>query len=193
MNFRRGKQMIVLDTGLQHLSGSSMSIDRLTPPVAHRRWVVHPRNSVNYILNGVAQAAFPKGLDAVHFMGHGQPGRIQLGRERLSEHHAPLFEMLRDRVGTISFFSCQVGGEHQGAGWYRGQPTTFGQRIAGAARAKVVVAQQIQYYQVRNGVIDWGRWEGPVDVYDGNTISTYQQYNPFRGARAFDLEEIIFG
>ncbi len=40
--------------------------------------------------------------------------------------------------------------------------------------------------------INHGRWEGPVDVYEGNTISTHQAYNPFRVARRFDLEEVIF-
>lgn len=195
MNFRRGKQMIVMDTGLQHLSGSRMSTAVLTPPVAYRRWVVHPHNSINYILNGVAQVAHATagGLDAAHFMGHGSPGAIHLGRERLSEHHADLFEMLRGKVGTIAFFSCQVGGEHQGGGWHRGHRTTLGQRIARASGAQVVVAQQIQLYHVRNNEIDWGEWEGPVDVYAGHTISTYQAPNPFRIEPAFNLERIIFG
>lgn len=88
MNFRRGKQMIVLDTGLQHLSGS-----------------------------------------------------------RMSEGHANLFQMLRGNVGTIAFFSCEVGG---------------------------------------------GAWEGPVDVYDHGTSSTYQAHNPFRTEPVLNLERIIF-
>jgi hypothetical protein len=196
MNFRRGKQMIVFDTGLNALSGSQRSFQLKLPP-AHRRWIVHPQNSLNYILNGVAQTAHGTGgLDAVHFMGHGSPGIIRLGLETLSASHSDLFRMLQGQVGTIVFFSCMVGGQHQGSGWHRGHPLTFGQQIARASGSTVVLAQQIQRYRVTAaGEVDFGDWEGPVDVYQGRTIRTYQAAdNPFqRTARPLDLEAIIFG
>jgi hypothetical protein len=97
---------------------------------------------------------------------------------------------------VIVFFSCQVGGEHQGAGgWIRGQPPTFARGIVEATGAKVVVALHNQGYHVRDdGVIDFGAWEGPIDVYEpGGVVSTHQADNPFRGTRQFDLEQVIFG
>jgi hypothetical protein len=196
MNFARGKQMIVFDTGLNALTGSLQRSVQVTLPLAHRRWIVHPQNSLHYILNGVAQTAHATGgLNAVHFMGHGSPGSIRLGLETLSASHSDLFRMLRGQVGTIVFFSCLVGGQHRGSGWHRGHPVTFGQQIARASGATVVLAQQIQYYRVTaTSEVDFGDWEGPVDVYRRGTISTYQADNPFqRTARPIDLEAIIFG
>ena len=198
MNFRRGKQMIVYDTGLSELGGGYQQSQVVTPPVAYRRWVLHPRNTAPWILRRVAMVAAETkgGLDAVHFMGHGRPGYIQLGRGALDDSTLPAFRELRGNARVIVFFSCQVGGEHQGAGgWIRGQPPTFARGIVEATDAKVVVALENQRYRVgANGVIDFGAWDGPVDVYEpGGVISSHQAHDPFRTTRQFDLEQVIFG
>lgn len=195
MNFRRGFQMIVHDPGLNNRHTNPPT--PLTPPVAYRRWTVHAQNSPRYILERVTDVAESTqgGLDALHFMGHGSPGGIRIGASRFTAANANLFASLRGKVGVIVFFSCQVGGEHQGAGWHRGHPTYYGQRIAAATGARVVVAQENQTYSWgRSRVIDFGDWEGPVDVFESSgDRSTYQAHNPFRQERRLDLEELIFG
>jgi hypothetical protein len=197
MNFRRGKQMIVYDTGLSELGGYRAQSRPLSLPVAYRRWVLHPHNSSAYILRRVAMVASEAdgGLDAVHFMGHGGPGRISLGRDGLSRDNVDSFSELAGNVRFIVFFSCQVGGEHQGGGWHRGQPTTFGRLIVQATGASVVVAQQNQGYDVgANGQVEFGAWDGPIDVYEpGGRLSTHQAHDPFHPTRRFNLEETIFG
>lgn len=201
MNFRRGKQLIVYDTGLSEMGGGYQRSQVLTPPVAYRRWVLHPNNTAPYILRRVAMVAAEAsgGLDAVHFMGHGRPGHIALGRGGLDNGSLPAFREVRGNVRVIVFFSCQVGGEHHGhgaSGWIHGQPPTFARNIVEATGAKVVVAIQNQSYRVgANGEIDFGAWEGPVDVYEpGGIVSTHQAFNPFhRIIRPFDLEQVIFG
>ena len=197
MNFGRGKQMIVYDNGLSELGGGYRESRPLNLPMAHRRWILHPHNSAEYILRRVAMVAAEAdgGLDAVHFMGHGSPGRISLGREGLNEDNVHAFSELQGNVRFIVFFSCQVGGQHRGAGWGVGQPTTYGSRIVQETGANVVVAQQNQSYRVGPGdVVDFGDWEGPIDVYEpGGRLSTHQAYNPFRATPRFDLERTIFG
>lgn len=195
MNFARGKQMIVFDTGLNALSGRRMSVP-LTLPRAFRRWILHPHNSIHAILNGVAQQAHaaPGGLDAVHFMGHGSPGLICLGREVLTMAHVDLFRMLQGKVRVIAFFACSIGGQRRGGSWHRGHRPTFGQAIARSTGARTVVGQDIQWYDVGpNGEVDFGAWDGPVDVYDVGVVQTFQDDNPVHGPiRRFDLEEVIF-
>ena len=201
MNFRRGRQMIVHDPGLMASARPNatppLPAVQLTPPVAWRRWTVHPQNSVGFILGRVNEVIDGAGgaIDALHFMGHGSPGGMALGRGRLDADDVPQFEPLRDKVRVIVFFSCQVGGEHQSGGWSRTQPTTIGRRISDATGATVVVAQQNQTYSYNRRVrlINFGPWEGPVDVYAPGTAATYNAHNPFRREPQIDLERLIFG
>jgi hypothetical protein len=191
MNFRRGRQMIVHDPALNNPHTNPPTT--LTPPVAFRRWTVHPRNSPEFILERVALVATQTGgLDALHFMGHGNQGFISVGGGTFSQTNADLFSGLRGKVSAIVFFSCLVGSDSQG--WYRGHPTYFGQRVAAESGARTVVAHQLQTYSWdANRIIDFGPWEGPVDVFEPESgWSTYQNYNPFRAEPQLDLERVIF-
>ena len=113
MNFSRGHQMIVHDPGLGVRADPTR---QLVPPVAYRRWTVHPHNTVNHILSRVGNVGghCPGGLDAVHFMAHGSPGSMRIGRERMNNSNIDSFAMLEGNVRFIVFFSCSVGGERQG-------------------------------------------------------------------------------
>jgi hypothetical protein len=184
--------MIVHDPRLNNPRTTPPTI--LTPPAAFRRWTVHPQNSPAFIIQRVAQAAAQAGgLDALHFMGHGNRGFIAMGGGTFDSTNADLFAQMRGQVGVITFFSCLVGGDTRG--WYYRHPTYFGQRVAAESGARVVVAHQTQIYTWdRSRVIDFGPWEGPVDVFEpAGGWSTYQNANPYRTERRLELESLIFG
>lgn len=184
--------MIVHDPGLNNPHTTPPT--QLTPPVAFRRWTVHPRNSPRYIIDQVDRVATASGgLDALHFMGHGNQGFIRVGGGTFTRRNVDLFARIQGKVRVIVFFSCLVGGDTRG--WYPRHPRYFGQQVARQAAARVVVAQEVQTYSWdRNNVIDFGPWEGPVDVYEPEQgWSTYQNYNPFRTERPLNLDQIIFG
>lgn len=192
MNFRRGRQMIVHDPALNNPYTNPPTM--LIPPPAFRRWTVHPRNSPSFIIGRVAQVAKKVGgLDALHFMGHGNRGFINVGQGSFQDSNADLFAQLSGNVGVIVFFSCLVGGDSRG--WYPQHPQYFGQRVAAESGARVVVAHRTQIYSWdSNRVIEFGPWEGPVDVFEpGHGWSTYQNDNPIRTEHPIDLERLIFG
>ncbi|MEM1141384.1 MAG: hypothetical protein AAGI88_02260 [Pseudomonadota bacterium] len=195
MNFRRGHQVIVHDPGLNDPFTTPPTA--LTPPVAYRRWTVHPQNSATFIMQRITQyidSAPNSRIDALHFMGHGNLGRIRIGRERFSSQNVNLFRALRGKVRYVVFFSCRVGGDTRG--WVpRNHFRTFGARVSEATGANVVVAQQDQEYTYNaQNIIEFGTWEGPVDVYNpSGGWSAYQAYNPFRRETPLRLENLIFG
>lgn len=190
MDFRRGRQMIVHDPNLNNRNTTPPTM--LTPPVAFRRWTVHPQNSPGFIIQGVARQ-IRGGIDALHFMGHGNRGFIAVGRGTFSSSNADLFAQLRGHVRVIVFFSCLVAGDNRG--WYRGHPVSFGQHIAANSGARVVMARETQMYSWNStNIIEFGQWEGPVDVYEpSGGWSEYQAHNPFRTERPLRLEQLIFG
>jgi hypothetical protein len=59
--------------------------------------------------------------------------------------------------------------------------------------AHVVVARQNQVYSWPGGTIDFGDWDGPVDIFHpDDTVDVYQEPNPFRAVPKLDLETLIF-
>lgn len=200
MNFRRGRQMIVHDPRLNWPGNPNATppvpATPLTPPVAWRRWTVHPMNSIEYILTRVGEVAgqVTDGIDALHFMAHGNRGLVALGRENLDEGNVRHFEQVAGKARFIVFFSCLVGSEHVGSAWMRGTET-IGRTIAAITGATVITAQHNQeYHRTPANVIDFGPWEGPVDVYRPGALVTYQaDDSPFRAGIRLDLEALVFG
>jgi len=138
-------------------------------------------------------------FDAVHFMAHGNRAFIQIGGGLLDELSVPLFRSFRDsagrgRVRYIVMFGCLVGSDNGGGSPY-GHCPYFGQQLAAASGASVVMARELQTYSWSpSGVIDFGDFEGTVDVYSpGNIAYEYQSYNPFRTVPPLNLEALIFG
>ena len=196
-NFMRGRQMMVHDPRVDNPLTTPHTL--LRPPNAMNVWTVGLSDSVSHVVGWPAQlAARSGGLDAVHFLAHGYPGGMQIGAGHLGQSAIPFFDQFRDptthrpRVRFIVMFSCSVGGDSQG--WYINHPIYFGEQVAAASGARVVVARRIQGYTWdSSNVIDVGSFEGEVDVYDAGGWEEYQSYNPFRTVPMLDLETLIFG
>jgi hypothetical protein len=151
-------------------------------------------DSPEHIVGWAGVVARSNRLDALHFMAHGNRSVVRIGAGSFSAANAHIFSALAgNRVRVIVFASCLVGSDTQG--WYRNHPVYYGQKIADITGAKVVVARENQVYQWHpsTNVIDFGDWEGPIDVYSPGMTESYQEYNPFRTERRFDLERVIFG
>ena len=98
----------------------------------------------------------------------------------------------RSRVPFIVMFSCSAGGDT--TGWSRHHPAYFGQQVALASGASVVVARTVQHFTFdAANVIQLGPFEGEIDVYGAGGWDEYQAYNPFHPSPALDLERLIFG
>jgi hypothetical protein len=194
MNYARGMQMVIHDPRLNNPFTTPPT--PLRPPAARQTWTVDPaRHSAAHIVGwaGVCAQGAPGGrLDAVHFMAHGNRSYVQIGSDGFTAANASIFSALTDRVGVIVFACCLVGSDTQG--WYWHHPRYYGQVIADLTHARVVVARENQVYSWNpSNTIDFGDWEGPVDVYGNNVVDSYQEYNPFRTTTRLDLERLIFG
>ncbi len=196
-NFMRGHQMIVHDPRVDNPDTTPHTL--LRPPNAMNVWTVRLSDSVSHVVGWPAQLASRSGgLDAVHFMAHGYPGGMQIGAGYLDQSAVPFFAQFRDprtnepRVRFIVMFSCTVGADTQG--WYIHHPRYFGEQVAAASGARVVVARRNQEYNWNSSnVIDFGSFEGEVDVYGAGGSEEYQSYNPFRAVPMLNLETLIFG
>lgn len=195
-NYRRGFQMVIHDPRLNNPHTTPPT--PLVAPPAFNVWTVSQTgHSAAHIFGWAAQVAAGvpggRGLDAVHIMAHGNQSFVQLGTDNVNAANAArLFGLLAGKTRWLVFWSCLVGSDERG--WYRGHPRYFGQAVAQAARCNVVMAQQNQTYSWNSAnVIDFGDWEGPIDVFQPNgDWSTYQDYNPFRATARLVLEPLIF-
>ncbi len=139
-------------------------------------------------------------LDALHIMAHGLQGSIELGSDWL---HKPTMSALSKIVGTFRFVvihSCLVGNPPAGSPAFMSF-TTFGgslfaRKAAELTKSTIVVARQVQYYSmkkhadVNRAELDFGKWDGPIDVYtSGVPVTTYNGMLD----DDFDLEKLIFG
>ena len=188
--FLRGRQMIVHDRRLNNPFTTPPS--PLMPPMAFNVWSVGGNDSADGILDWVAQVAAGNSgvawLDALHFMAHGFPGGIQLGRDNLNWNNVKLFEKLDSLVGCIVLFSCQVGAEQS----YHpsSYELTFGNAIATYAQCRVVACKANQLYSWNAGVIDFGGFEGVVYVYEpGGHGAKVMNYSPDSD---LSLETLVF-
>jgi len=193
--YHRGHQMVVLDPRLNNPHTTPPTL--LNPPPAYNNWRVdQTRHSPQHILSWAARVAAgaPGGgrLDALHLMAHGNRAYMQIGSGTLDSGNVQLFAPLQDKTRWIVFWSCLVGSDSHG--WYRGHPQYFGAQIAQLVHCRVVVAHRNQEYNWRSGlVVEFGNWEGPVDIFepDGGW-ATHQDDNPFRPTPRLDLEALIF-
>ncbi|HET9955997.1 MAG TPA: DUF4347 domain-containing protein [Polyangiaceae bacterium] len=191
-NFRRGRQMIVHDNRLNNPFTSPPT--SLRPPAAENVWTVMGAEPAEHILGWTAQVA--KGnsgsgkLNALHFMAHGFPGGIQLGRDNLSWSNVQLFQKLRGCIsGAIVFFSCQVGAEQ--ANHSPSYQLTFGNAVAVNAGTTVVACQLNQWYSFGSSTIDFGDFEGVVYVY--NARGEGAQLQNYSSRSKVNLERLVFG
>lgn len=215
MNFRRGHQMVIHDPNLNNPflgsypagatlrppTGPDLPNIAVRPPDAYNVWTVRSSDSPSHIAGWAARVAREaptgNGLDALHFMAHGSRAHIGIGASGFDGRNASEFARLRRGEGSwtrfIVFLSCLVGSDERG--WYRGHPRYFGQQVAQHAQTRVVMAHENQAYGWdASGALDFGTWEGPVDVFEPNgNWATYQDYNPFRPTPRLDLEALIFG
>jgi len=215
VNFRRGHQMVIHDPNLnnpglgRHPAGATLratTTGRLVPnvpvrpPDAYNVWTVRSSDTPSHITDWASRVAQGapggNGLDALHFMAHGNRAYAAIGASGFDGRNVSEFARLRRGTGSwtrfIVFFSCLVSSDDRG--WYRGHPRYFGQQVAHHAQTRVVMAQETQGYDWdASGVLDFGTWEGPVDVFEPNgDWATHQDYNPFRPTPRFDLEALIF-
>lgn len=195
-NYRRGYQMIVHDPRLDNPHTTPHTL--LTPPAAYNVWTVNRTSHTPAHIFGWASrvaAGVPDAgrLDALHVMAHGNRAYVEIGAGSVDGGNAEtLFSPLGGKVRWVIFWSCLIGSDSRG--WYRGHPTYFGQTIARVTGARVVVAHQNQTYNWNSAnVIEFGGWEGPVDIFepDGGW-STLQDPNPFRAIPALELEPMVF-
>lgn len=216
MNFRRGHQMVIHDPNLNNpylgrYPAGTMVINPATghplpnitvrPPDAHNVWPVTASDTPSHIVGWAAEVArrvpSGNGLDALHFMAHGNRAYVAIGQSGFDGRNVSEFARLRRGEGSwtrfIVFFSCLVSSDERG--WYRGHPRYFGQQVAQHAQTRVVMAHENQGYEWdASGTLDFGAWEGAVDVFEPNgDWATYQDYNPFRATPRLDLEGLIFG
>lgn len=195
MDYMRGFQMVIHDPRLNNPNTTPPT--PLRPPGARQTWTVDPaRHSASHIVSWAATCAAgaPGGrMDALHFMAHGNRSYVQIGTDGFTAANASIFGVLAGKVGVIVFACCLVGSDTRG--WYWNHPRYYGQVIAELTRAQVVVARENQVYSwnTTSNVIDFGDWEGPIDVYGGSIVSSYQEYNPFRAEPRLNLERLIFG
>lgn len=193
-NYRRGHQMAILDPRLNNPHTAPPTL--LDPPLAYNRWRVDAaHHSPQHILAWAARVA--EGvpgtgrLDALHLMAHGNRALMQIGSGMLDASNLHLFAPLQGKTGWIVFWSCLIGSDT--AGWYRGHPEYFGQQVARTVGCRVVVAHEPQTYSWLGGMVDFGDWEGPVDIFEPDGAwATHQDYNPFRAPSRLDLEAMIF-
>jgi hypothetical protein len=191
-NFLRGRQMIIHDPRLNNPNTTPPT--PLSPPPAMNVWTVQTTDSAEHILGWAGEVAKGKSgteqLDALHFMAHGMPGGLQIGRDNLGWGNIKLFEKLAGRIkGAIVFFGCEVGGEQASRGLSYG--LTFGNAVAALAQCKVITCKMVQTYSWVPGqnVIDFGKFEGIVYVYTPGGGAKMLNWD---GKSDVNLEPIVF-
>lgn len=211
MNFKRGYQMILHDTRLwsRVINGPPTESEwwwdmPVVPPDAYRVLQVKPEDRAANILSQAAAVANAanngKGLDALHIMAHGNQSCVQFGKDWLYRNNVNQFAKVANKVRYVVFWSCLVGKTPVGApllGTLHPQGGSwFGRCVAEQAQAEAVMARDPQLYHWRKvkdkAVLDFGDWEGPVDIYSQyGMIRSFQ--TDFEGQPKLDLEKVIFG
>lgn len=190
-NFMRGRQMVIHDPRLNNPYTTPPT--PLKPPNAMNVWTVSTSDDIDHIIGWAAEVAKGKSgneqLDALHFMGHGGPGSMQLGSGFLGWNTVDRFGKLKGLIqGAITFFSCEVGAEQSGHGLSYGM--TFGNAVAGYAGCKAVTCKMNQIYSWGgSNVIDFGDFEGPVYIYDPKGGARMMNYSPKSN---INIESIVF-
>lgn len=196
-NYRRGYQMVIFDPRVTDLSGPLPVVAR--PPAAYNVWTLNPASDgAMHIFNWariVAEGAPGKrGLDVIHVIGHGNASIVQLGKDFVDGRNAArVFAQIKGKTRWIVFWSCLVGSDQSGS--WRGAPMTFGEKVAKAANANVLVAREVQEAHLvpPDNTVNFGAFEGPVDIYKPNGERlTYQDHNPHRATPRVPLEQLIF-
>lgn len=191
-NFMRGRQMVIHDPRLNNPLTTPPSA--LRPPAAYNVWTVSQADTAEGILGWAATVAggsTGKGLlDALHFMAHGNIGYVQIGSNGFSWNNVAAFKTLAGKIRhSIVFFSCLVGGDqaHNSSNYN----LTFGNAVAAYAQCKVVVCQATQFYSWSGQTINFGAFEGVVNVYTKGGAGR-KVYN-YSSKSTVNLENVVFG
>jgi hypothetical protein len=87
---------------------------------------------------------------------------LQLGRENVLHSNVARWTAIRKRVQNIVVYSCAASNTERG----NEGSTADGRYLMGAlaihTSASVFAADRIQWYQTKNGNIDFGAWEGQL-------------------------------
>lgn len=192
----RGRQMVIHDARLNNPGNPNATPPvpptALLPPGAIQTWTVTRSHTAAHILGWAGEVATAENLDALHLMAHGNRNYMQIGADNIHWHNLENFRPLNGKVRFIIFWSCLVGGA---TSYTWRHPPNFGARIAEITNARVVMATENQQYTWNAAnVIDFGNWEGEVNVFRPNgDADVYQSYNPFRTQPQLMVESLVFG
>lgn len=190
----------------------------VTPPPCWRAFTVDPdKETVATIFSKVASACdgakLPAGsrFDALHIMAHGLKGYVELGKDTLRKENLHVLVKIANRFRFVVFHSCLVG-EVGSQEMLSARSTTysgsqFARKVAQHTRARVILAREEQLYRAQRvvvppgapillptglafGILDFGDWEGPVDLYEENVpVRTFVNDRD----HPFNLRTLIFG
>ena len=181
LNFGRGRQMIVHDLRLDNPNTNPPT--RLDPPNAFNVRRCQKSDATEHVIINTASIAKAAGtLDALHFMAHGFPGKVEVGSAGLSFTNADLFKSVAGHVRWIVLFSCSVG-----EGTRTGYSVNFGNAISAYAKCPCIACYATQWYRpTAANMIDFGEFE------KNRAIST-QKTNVKALNKDINLEKLIFG
>lgn len=171
MDFSRGKQMFIFDTRVR-------ARVPFVPPKAHHAWSVGFNEPVKKILDSMADAIDTDGtrMDAIHLIGQGSAGYLQIGAEGLTTRNTHLFEVLRDKTQTIVINVCGISSNLL-PGEFNAGKYALGKAIAENTSATVIVGRNLRWLQ--NPYSDATRGFGVYDSEDqeGETFICYPDGN----------------
>ena len=215
MDYARGKQIVLFDPRLRpphefddptrHSAWNGLM---MVPPKCWFAYTVVPsKDKASDLFAMVAGMVSVSGIlgggkfDALHIMAHGAPGYVQLGRPGLKDANAGMLAKIENMFRYVVFHGCLVGKPPPFSDAFMIQNTIsgsgFARKVAAYTGARVVAAREEQHYFIQKhpddpwmGFVDFGDWEGPVDIYEKNQPVQSYQVNPIDPK--FDLEKTIF-
>lgn len=216
MNYKRGYQIVVHDRRLNgpRLEGPPNPdahwwkyVKVVAPEAYHNIEVDSEKQTCGAafsLLQDYCAKVRPKNdspFDALHIMAHGYEGAVELGKDWLWKQNLHVTAKITNRFRYVVFHSCLVGRPPQGSPAFLTSNTfggsQFARKIAQHTRAKVILARGDQIYDVvrdkadrGKGIIDFGDWEGPVDLYERDV--PVRTFNSPLDILPFNLERHIF-
>ena len=144
------RAILIADAGVEDLG---TLLDGLHAGVA--LWLVQPGEDA---VGRIIQAIATPGLQTLHLLAHGAPGRIQMGGKAIAaEDFRTRFDGAAQRDLDIAFWSCHTGAEEAGR--------SFVAAVADATGARVAAASGLVGSAHRGGCWSVGSVAAPFSVY----------------------------